>query len=938
DAVVLRKGDEVVDSIGQVGFDPGTEWGAGLTSTADNTLRRKDTVTTGDTVIDDVFDPAVEWDGYPVDTFDGLGSHGPSCLVSEDLLLSEYVEGSSNNKALEFYNGTGEPIDLAAGGYKVQQYSNGGTSAGITINLTGTVAPGEVFVLAHASSVPAILDEADQTVNLGLFNGNDAVVLRKGDEVVDSIGQVGFDPGTEWGAGLTSTADNTLRRKDTVTTGDTVIDDVFDPAVEWDGYPVDTFDGLGSHAGCGGDGGGDDEEPLPDGDCGDPVTAIGVIQGTGDASPLVGETRTIEGVVVGDFDNEFDGFWVQDAGDGDPATSDGIFVYDPDGSPDVSVGDRVRVTGTVGENFTVTQLRNVDVAVCAEGVALPEPAVLTIPSDDSDKERVESMRVRLPQELTILEYFDYDRYGEIVLGTDRQYQPTAVHEPASPEAEALRDANAANRILLDDGRSNQNPSPAMHPNGEEFTLTNYFRGGDILTNVTGVLDYRFSTWRIQPTEGADYTAANPRPDVPEVGGDVTVASFNVLNYFTTLAGDGGRGADTPEEFDRQEAKIVAALAELDADIVGLIEIENNGDTALGTLTAALNEELGGEVYSYISTGQVGTDAITTAFIYKKDTVEPVGDFALLTEAIDPDFNTERNRPALAQTFQPVAGGEMVTVAVNHLKSKGSGCPEDGDGSEPADPWQGNCNATRERAAAALAGWMNDDPTGTGSENAVIIGDLNSYDKEDPIDALTAGGFVDLLLEHQGEYAYSYVFDGMLGYLDYGLANQAAAELVTGADVWRINADEVDLIDYDMSFKAPREDELFAPDPYRSSDHDPVVIGLDLSGDAADTTAPELEVTVDTPEIWPPNNKWRTVRTTVEASDDSGEVTVELVGITVSGVKGAGAEVVSDTEFKVKAVKNAVYTITYEATDPSGNSTTRSVEVVVPHDRGKGGKK
>src|SRR5690606_14275286 len=138
------------------------------------------------------------------------------------------------------------------------------------------------------------------------------------------------------------------------------------------------------------------------------------------------------------------------------------------------------------------------VAVCAEGVALPEPAVLTIPSDDSDKERVESMRVRLPQELTILEYFDYDRYGEIVLGTDRQYQPTAVHEPASPEAEALRDANAANRILLDDGRSNQNPSPAMHPNGEEFTLTNYFRGGDILTNVTGVLDYRFSTWRIQP--------------------------------------------------------------------------------------------------------------------------------------------------------------------------------------------------------------------------------------------------------------------------------------------------------------------------------------------------------------------------------------------------------------------------------------------------------
>ena len=113
-------------------------------------------------------------------------------------------------------------------------------------------------------------------------------------------------------------------------------------------------------------------------------------------------------------------------------------------------------------------------------------------------------------------------------------------------------------------------------------------GGDLLTNVTGVLDYHFGGWSVQPTEAADYTAGNPRPEVPEVGGEVTVASFNVLNYFTTL---GYRGAESAEEFDRQEAKIVSAIAEIDADVVGLIEIENNG-TAVPTLVDALNDDDG----------------------------------------------------------------------------------------------------------------------------------------------------------------------------------------------------------------------------------------------------------------------------------------------------------------------------------------------------------
>ncbi|MFD7261159.1 lamin tail domain-containing protein [Streptomyces sp. NPDC059874] len=162
---------------------------------------------------------------------------------STELFFSEYVEGSSNNKALEIFNNTGSAVNLS--GYNVQIFFNGATMAGTTINLTGTLAAGDVFVLADDNAAAAVLDAADQTSTLSFFNGNDAVVLRNGTTVIDSIGQVGFDPVTEWGTGLTSTADNTLRRKTGVQAGDTNPSDTFDPAVEWDGFPIDTFSDLG---------------------------------------------------------------------------------------------------------------------------------------------------------------------------------------------------------------------------------------------------------------------------------------------------------------------------------------------------------------------------------------------------------------------------------------------------------------------------------------------------------------------------------------------------------------------------------------------------------------------------------------------------------------------------------------------------------------------
>jgi predicted extracellular nuclease len=304
-----------------------------------------------------------------------------------------------------------------------------------------------------------------------------------------------------------------------------------------------------------------------------------------------------------------------------------------------------------------------------------------------------------------------------------------------------------------------------------------------------------------------------------------------LNYFTTIdegnpicgpeANQDCRGADSVEEFVRQRDKIVSAIAIMDADVVGLIELENNTSESLADLVAGLNDLLGDGTYAYVDTGTIGTDAIKVGFLYQPANVTPVGDFAVLDSAVDPTFNDEYNRPALAQTFAENLSGETFTVVVNHLKSKGSDCndigdPDIGDG-------QGNCNLTRVSAAIALANWLADDPTGSGDPDFIIMGDLNSYAMEDPIAALQSMGYTDMVAAYEGAEAYSYVYEGQSGYLDHALANGNLASQVTDVAVWHINADEPAALDYN-DYNQP---DLYAPDPYRSSDHDPVLVGLNL---------------------------------------------------------------------------------------------------------------
>ena len=566
----------------------------------------------------------------------------------------------------------------------------------------------------------------------------------------------------------------------------------------------------------------------PDVVCGDPATLISSVQGSGTASPMANSIVEIEGVVVGAFPGTtgFQGLHVQEQDsdrDGNAATSEGIFVFEPNGGATYAVGDTVRVKGQVvefniGGSQTLTELSNLsNLDVCSSGNSVT-PTPIEIPfASGTFPERYEGMLVEFPadHDMVVTETFNFGRFGELILTTDeRQWTPTHLVPPGD-DAVALQTANNLDRIVLDDGRNDQNIDPTVFPDGG-LSASNTIRVGDTVEGGSFVFEQRFSVYRLQPTaDRPEFVATNPRPPTaPDVGGDLRVAAMNVLNYFTTfdtIRGSGNgpnicgpsllecRGANTDFEFQRQRTKIIDAILGLDASVVGLMEIENNSSASTQDLVDGLNAATAPGTWAFINTGTIGTDAIKVALIYRPAEVTPVGAFAILDSDVDERFDDSRNRPALAQTFD--ADGGRFTVVVNHLKSKGSDC-----GGAPDDDLSlggaGNCNLTRTRAAEALVDWIAEDPTNSGDRDVLVIGDLNSYAQEAPIDVFRDAGYVDTLAESLGSDAYSFVFQGQSGYLDHGLASPTLAAQVTGAAEWHINADEPPVLDYNDDFKSP----------------------------------------------------------------------------------------------------------------------------------------
>lgn len=586
------------------------------------------------------------------------------------------------------------------------------------------------------------------------------------------------------------------------------------------------------------------------------ISRIHDVQGNGDTSPILGAQTTIEGIVTRTFtgSSRLNGFFVQEEDadvDADPATSEGIFVFDPSGLFSGNAGDKVRVTGTVAEfasgSSSLTQLTSLTSVQNLGAGTLPTVSNLTLPVPNLLLwERFEGMLVNVSAEsgnLTVTENFQLGRFGQVILsatggsnqpGTDaRLDQFTQFNAPSIAGYSAYLSDIAKRRIYLDDGSSSQNLDPILFGRGgNPLSASNTLRGGDEVASLTGIVDHRFEGYRVQTSTGVNFQPTNARSTTPPaVGGSLKVASANVLNYFNGDGSGGGfptsRGADNVTEFNRQRDKIIAALTGSGADVIGLMEVENDGygpTSALQDLVNGLNAVAGAGTYAFINPGvSISSDEITVAIVYKPGKVTPVGAAAALPSGFgNLSFDLVDRRP-LAQTFRETSTGGVFTLVVSHFKSKGSS--SGGPGDADAGDGQGLSNGTRTRQAQDLAAWLATKPTGTEDPDYLLVGDFNAYAKEDPITALANAGYQNLL----PVTSYSYVFDGQVGSLDHALATSGLAAQVSGSGKWHINADEPPVLDYNTEFKTPGlVSSLYSPDAFRSSDHDPVLVGLNLT--------------------------------------------------------------------------------------------------------------
>ena len=778
-----------------------------------------------------------------------------------NVVISQVYGGGGNtgatikNDFIEIYNRSGAAVNI--GGWSVQYAGATGTTWQVTNIPAGTVVPaGSYFLVKEAAgaNTAAIDINADVTGTIpmsstagkvALVSSTTALSGANPTTAVDLVGYGSTATGFE-GAGPAPGLSNTLAA---IRAGGGATDTDNNSADFTTGPPAPRYSGGDAIPGGGGGGG----------SCaattGDPTAAIYTIQGTGGTSPLVGQTVTTSGVVTKLANN---GFFIQDSvGDGNPQTSDGIFVFaSPVTCVNAVVGNLVTVAGTVSEfapgagtaSTPLTEITAV-IGVGLRGSGTIIPTVVTLPLAAGDSfERFEGMLVTLQGTLTVQQNFFQAQYGQVTIGVGRHETPTNAYRPNSTQALALADLQARSRLLLDDSSSTTNPNPTPY-----FNAAGLGRAGDTVSNLTGVIDFGLATatasgaglYRIQPTSTPVFTSANPRTAAPPaVGGNLRIGAMNVLNFFTTFTNGatafggsgqgctlGGstaaancRGADNITEYTRQRDKIVREMAGLNADAVGLMETQNNGNTAVQALVDALNTFVGASVYAAIPVpaAGTGTDAIRVTMIYKPARLATVGLPMSDTDAVN-------NRPTLAQTFM-AANGEKFSLVVNHLKSK-SGCPSGTGGDADAGDGQGCWNATRLTQAQRLRTFVAQVQAAAGSNDVLLVGDFNAYAKEDPIFDLTSNGYIDQIGRFNA-LGYSYVFDGSAGRLDHAIATATLSSRVTSAVEWHINADESVAFDYNLENKQPAcatcaPDPYDGSGPYRASDHDPVLVGVNL---------------------------------------------------------------------------------------------------------------
>ena len=550
------------------------------------------------------------------------------------------------------------------------------------------------------------------------------------------------------------------------------------------------------------------------------VEGIAAVQGAGERSAFEGQRARIEGVVTLPM---ADGAFVQGLrADDNAGTSHGLFVMPAAGQPPLEVGQHLRAEGVVaesGDGATLTTLADARIEILGTA-PLPEPITLEAPP--RDWEALEGLRLRVSAPLTVTGNDALLRFGEVDLAFDgRLHTPTEVAPPGDA-ARALRAANRARTLVLDDASTAENPAAiAWLP--APVSAAAPLRAGSVLRGVQGVLDQRWGGYRLQADAAVSEVQQAPRPAAPRVDGAVRIAGMNLLNLFNGDGQGGGfpteRGARDHEGYVRQLAKHVATITALDPAIIAAQELENDGfgpESAVQELADALNAAQPGARWTPVASGgRIGGDQITVGLLYRADRVDAVGAPALV---VDGPFQYG-SRPVLAQSFRK-GRGAVFTVASVHFKSKG-GC-EDAQGADrDQNDGQGCFNAQRVASAEAMHAWLATDPTGSGSDRVAVLGDFNAHAMEDPMRGLRERGWVDAFAASvDGAVApHSFVFDGQAGRLDHAMLSPSMAARLRGAAKWHVNSDESIAFGY------------FGPlgrdaGPWRSSDHDPMLIGVD----------------------------------------------------------------------------------------------------------------
>jgi predicted extracellular nuclease len=811
--------------------------------------------------------------------------------ANADLMITAVVDGpnASHTRGVELYATTDIP-DLAAYKIAIEANSNSGSYSADVQLATGSLTAGSYYWVSNGDSAEFETyfgfapNQSGSNLN---GNGDDRYVLLDSntENILDIYGQQGVDGSYKdweytdgWAVRAYKTAPSPVfYSAEWHYSGK----DALDNTTEEPGIPV-----FGANI------------PAPViGMCGDPATKISTIQGNSATSTEHGNYHVVEAVVHQMVDG-YKGFFVQEEAsdvDVDVATSEGIFVslgsvYDSfvtDNS--LQVGSQVRLVAEVVESDGITKLQYLaDIENCGT-VAVPAVVQVSFPVESLDVlESLEGMSISIPQNMVVSDFYGngygFQSEGQFVASSELHYQPTALMAPSVESYDAAVEARILDSIIVDDGLILPEPALIPLPTSAGFSNTNYFRIGYGLTNLVGALhgyDNNYNTklpYTLVPSSTPMFNPLDQdrtlEPTVDRTG-NLVVASMNVLNLFNGTEDpsvNGGetfyptssqansynyRGANSEADYLIQRGKIVSALKAMDADLIGLMEIENDGfgeGSSIKALVDALNAEMAADMqYQFVNpnttSGIIGTDAIAVGLLYRPTVLTLEGSAVILDSSNSPTddagevlFLDDKNRPSLIQSFMHTETGEVLTASINHLKSKGSSCSSLGD--DNLNDGAGNCNLTRTRAVQGLVEFLATNPTNVTSDEVLIMGDMNAYAKETPITTFESNGLVNLkgALDH----AFSYSYSGFLGSLDYIMGSSSMHDSMLSIDAWHINSVEADVFDYDTDLDKYRDNDTYASiDPYYSSDHDPIIASFLIEA-AADSEEPDNSDT-DTPD-------------------------------------------------------------------------------------------